>query len=146
MAVANIVCVIATAIQAASMNRATMIASRVLLGIGSVMLGPSAQSYVTEISYPAFRGVIVSLYNGCYFVGAIVSTWLSYGLVNDTKGDINWRLPMATQAIPCVTVLAVVYWIPESPRWLMSNGREREAMGILTKYVLGHSDQMMSIC
>ena len=110
------------------------------------MLGPSAQSYVTEISYPAFRGVIVSLSNGCYFVGAIVSTWLSYGLVNDTKGDINWRLPMATQAIPCVTVLAVVYWIPESPRWLMSNGREREAMGILTKYVLGHSDQMMSIC
>lgn len=33
----------------------------------------------------------MGLYNGCYFIGAIVSTWLEYGIVNDMKGEINWR-------------------------------------------------------
>ena len=98
------------------------------------MLGPSAQAYTVEISHPAYRGVMMGLYNGCYFIGAIVSTWLEYGLVDDNKGEINWRLPMATQALPCIVVLAFVWFIPESPRWLMSRGREEEALKILTKY------------
>jgi len=39
---------------------------------------------------------MMGLYNGCYFIGAIVSTWLEYGIINDTKGEHDWRLPMAT--------------------------------------------------
>ena len=134
MAIANLVVVIGTVVQAAASKRRDMIVGRIVLGIGSVMLGPSAQAYTVEISHPAYRGVMMGLYNGCYFIGAIVSTWLSYGLVDDSKGGINWRLPMATQACPCVIVLAFVWFIPESPRWLMSNGREQEALRIITKY------------
>lgn len=134
MAIANIVVVIGTAVQAAAFKRREMIVGRILLGVGSVMLGPSAQAYTVEISHPAYRGVMMGLYNGCYFIGAIVSTWLEYGLVNDTKGEINWRLPMATQACPCVIVLACVWFLPESPRWLMSRGREEEARKFLVKY------------
>lgn len=134
MIVANIVTVIGTAVQAAATKRRDMIAGRVVLGIGSVMLGPSAQSYTVEISHPAYRGVMMGLYNGCYFIGAIVSTWLEYGIVNDTKGELNWRLPMATQALPCAIVLAFIWFLPESPRWLMSRGRDQEARAILAKY------------
>lgn len=134
MAVANLVVVIGTAVQAAAFKRRDMIVGRIVLGIGSVMLGPSAQAYTVEISHPAYRGVMMGLYNGCYFIGAIVSTWLEYGLVDDTKGELNWRLPMATQALPCVVVLVFVWFLPESPRWLMSRGREAEALQILTKY------------
>lgn len=89
---------------------------------------------------------MMGLYNGCYFIGAIVSTWLEYGIVDDTKGELNWRLPMATQLLPCIIVLAFVYFLPESPRWLMSRGREDEARAILAKYAfhpsiptLGHA-------
>ncbi|KAK3671457.1 hypothetical protein LTR78_008735 [Recurvomyces mirabilis] len=134
MAVANIIVVIGTVVQAAASQRRDMIVGRIVLGVGSVMLGPSAQAYTVEISHPAYRGVMMGLYNGCYFIGAIVSTWLEYGLVNDSKGELNWRLPMATQACPCVIVLAFVWFLPESPRWLMSRGREHEARSILTKY------------
>lgn len=59
---------------------------------------------------------------------------LEYGIVDDDKGGLNWRLPMATQAAPCLIVLAAVTFLPESPRWLMSRGREAEAHAILTKY------------
>lgn len=134
MAIANIVVIIGTVVQAAASQRRDMIAGRLVLGVGSVMLGPSAQAYTVEISHPAYRGVMVGLYNGCYFVGAIVSTWLEYGLVNSDRGGLNWRLPMAMQACPCVVVLAFVWFLPESPRWLMSRGREEEALRILTKY------------
>lgn len=117
MFIANIVVIIGTVIQAAAMKRRDMIVGRVILGIGSVMLGkytaqplcglqliivslpgPSAQSYTVEISHPAYRGTMMGLYNGCYFIGAIVSTWLEYGILNDTKGGLNWRLPMGTSA------------------------------------------------
>lgn len=117
MAVANVVVVIGTVVQAAAWKKRDMIAGRIVLGIGSVMLGPSAQAYTVEISYPAYRGVMVGLYNGCYFIGAIVSTWLEYGLVNAEHGGLNWRLPMATQACPCIFILAFVWFLPESPRW-----------------------------
>ncbi|MCJ1314114.1 hypothetical protein MMC25_007794 [Agyrium rufum] len=134
MFVANVVVMIGSILQAAAMKRRDMIAGRVVLGIGSCLLGPSAQSYTVEISHPAYRGVMMGLYNGCYFIGAIVSTWLEYGIVDDTKGGLNWRLPMATQGLPCIIVLVFVWFIPESPRWLMSRDREDEARAILTKY------------
>ncbi|MCJ1433926.1 hypothetical protein MMC27_003291 [Xylographa pallens] len=134
MFVANIVVIIGSVVQAAAMQRRDMIAGRVVLGVGSVLLGPSAQSYTVEISHPAYRGVMMGLYNGCYFIGAIVSTWLEYGIVDDVSGEINWRIPMATQGIPCIIVLVFVWFLPESPRWLMSNGREEEALKILAKY------------
>lgn len=152
MFVANVVVLIGSAVQAAAMRRRDMIAGRIVLGVGAVMLGPAAHSYTVEISHPAYRGVMMGLYNGCYFIGkcilqasnalaesckgAIVSTWLEYGIVDDTKGELNWRLPMAVQAAPCLIVLAFILFCPESPRWLMSRGREKEAHAILTKYVV----------
>ena len=151
MFVANLVVILGSVIQAAAFKRRDMIVGRVILGIGSVLLGPSAQSYTVEISHPAYRGVMMGLYNGCYFIGAIVSTCkfygrygnlmlierlgLTYGIINDTKGEINWRIPMATQGIPCIVVLVFVWFLPESPRWLMSQGRAIEARNILTKLV-----------
>ena len=149
MFLANLVVILGSVIQAAAFKRRDMIVGRVILGIGSVLLGPSAQSYTVEISHPAYRGVMMGLYNGCYFIGAIVSTCtfcryllhlmltenigLTYGIINDTNGEINWRIPMATQGVPCIVVLVFVWFLPESPRWLMSRGRTLEARNILAK-------------
>jgi hypothetical protein len=43
-----------------------------------------------------------------YFIRAVVSTCLEYGIVNDTKDELNWRLPLAFQAQPCAVVLAFI--------------------------------------
>jgi hypothetical protein len=40
---------------------------------------------------------------------------------------------MATQGIPCIIVVLFVFFLPESPRWLMSRGKEEEALRILAK-------------
>jgi len=51
----------------------------------------------------------------------------------DLQSEINWRIPMALQGLPCIIVLVFVWFLPESPRWLMSQGRESEAHAVITK-------------
>ena len=43
----------------------------------------------------------------------------------------SWRIPSAVQALPSVLQLFLIWFVPESPRWLVSNGREEEARRIL---------------
>ena len=46
----------------------------------------------------------------------------------------SWRIPSAIQALPSVIQLCLIWFIPESPRWLCSKGREEEALRILAYY------------
>lgn len=46
----------------------------------------------------------------------------------------GWRLPSLLQVLPSILQLTFVYFLPESPRWLISKGRAHEAHAILAKY------------
>jgi hypothetical protein len=48
--------------------------------------------------------------------------------------DWSWRIPVILQALPALIVFAFVWLIPESPRWLVANGKVEAAHAILTKY------------
>jgi hypothetical protein len=48
--------------------------------------------------------------------------------------DFSWRIPLILQSFACVIVIGAVFFIPESPRFLMANGREEEAIAFLVKY------------
>ena len=48
--------------------------------------------------------------------------------------DWGWRIPSFLQAVPSLLQVSFIWFIPESPRWLISNGRGREAYAILVKY------------
>jgi hypothetical protein len=48
-----------------------------------------------------------------------------------------WRLPSLLQAVPSILQVALVLFAPESPRWLVSKGREDEALQVLAYY---HAD------
>jgi hypothetical protein len=48
-----------------------------------------------------------------------------------------WRIPSVLQALPSVIQVALVFFAPESPRWLVSKGRDAEALKILAYY---HAD------
>jgi hypothetical protein len=50
------------------------------------------------------------------------------------KNDLQWRLPLIFQAVPAGFVVLVIWTLPESPRWLLANGRDAEAKAFLTKY------------
>ena len=58
---------------------------------------------------------------------------ITYGCVY-IKSDWSWRIPLILQAFACMLVLVFVWFIPESPRYLMMNDHHEEALEFLVKY------------
>ena len=68
-----------------------------------------------------------------WFGGSIPAAGITLG-TQKIKSDLSWRLPLAFQAVPSFIVILVVWFLPESPRWLLANKRDEEARAFLAKY------------
>lgn len=69
-------------------------------------------------------------------MGAIVAAWSTYGTFK-LSSDWSWRIPSLLQAAVSIIQLLLIYFVPESPRWLIANDRTPEATKILCKYHSG---------
>jgi MFS family permease len=109
------------------------IIARMLLGIGIVFCIISGSALIAELAYPKERPVLTSLFNASYFIGAIVAAGIAIKTV-DIVGDWSWRIPSILQICPSLLQIVFVFFLPESPRFLVSKDREDEAFAILVKY------------
>ncbi|RSL53509.1 hypothetical protein CEP54_010357 [Fusarium duplospermum] len=121
------------AIQAASMNLPMFIVSRGLIGFATVFPQVACPILVSELSYPTHRGKMTALYNTFFYFGAIGAAWITYGTFK-IQSTWSWRIPSALQAAIPFCQLLFIYWVPESPRWLIANGKKDQAVAILTKW------------
>lgn len=65
----------------------------------------------------------------------MLAAWACYAAYARKEGSLwSWRIPSVIQAVPSVIQMICVWFIPESPRWLISRGRIDEAQKILAKY------------
>jgi sugar porter (SP) family MFS transporter len=128
--------IIATAVQTASQSVGMFIGARFLIGFGLTFAANAAPMLVTELSYPKYRAPLTSVYNSLWYSGAIVAAWATFGTfkINNTWA---WRVPSLLQAIPSVFQVIFVLFAPESPRFLISKGKEAEALRTLAYY---HAD------
>ncbi|KAJ6016792.1 hypothetical protein N7451_000171 [Penicillium sp. IBT 35674x] len=132
-----VVLVAAAAMQAASHNIATFIVARFFVGTGIELSCVPAPVLITEIAYPAHRGKATSLFQTCFFLGAIASSWCTFGTFNMTNSTWSWRIPSALQAFFPIVQFIGLWFVPESPRWLIGKGRHEEARAFLLKYYAG---------
>ncbi|MBF3215072.1 MFS transporter [Pseudomonas aeruginosa] len=100
---------------------------RVLLGIGMGMEFPIAQSLLSEMIPASRRGKYIALMDGFWPLGFVAAGCLSYFLLPLT----GWRSIFLVLALPAVFVLAIRFLIPESPRWLLSKGRDADAERVI---------------
>jgi hypothetical protein len=80
-------------------------------------------------------------------LGIALVYWVNYGLTYSTL-SVAWRIPVILQCLPLFAMLCLVYVIPESPRWLVSRGRELEALEVLRRLKAGclTERQMQRLC
>ncbi|KAF8185957.1 general substrate transporter [Pholiota molesta] len=125
--------VIGTVVQTASQNVRMFIGARWLIGFGLNFAATGAPMLISEVAYPSQRGQITSLYNSLWIFGSFIAAWTTFGTFH-VQTSWSWRIPSAIQGFPSVIQLALIWFVPESPRWLMYKGRPDEALKILAYY------------
>ena len=97
------------------------------LGIGASTI--AAPAYVSEIAPAKDRGRLVALYQFNIVLGILLA-FLSNYLLRDV-GENAWRWMIGVMAFPSFFYTIIVFAIPESPRWLISQSRNEEAKKVL---------------
>ncbi|GAA5906975.1 hypothetical protein JCM8208_003728 [Rhodotorula glutinis] len=104
-------------------------AGRVLAGAGIGAASNLAPLYISEVAPPAVRGQMLALYEIGWQVGAVVGFWINKGAQdNIARGHTQWLLSFAVQLVPSGIFLAGLFFLVESPRWLIRRGRREEGL------------------
>ncbi|KAI9368393.1 general substrate transporter [Aspergillus egyptiacus] len=133
MFVGGWIIIIGSIVIATAMTLPHFVVGRFILGFGIQVMVVSAPAYAVEISPPHWRGRAVGFYNCGWFGGSVPAALVTYGS-NFIDNNWQWRVPFILQCFACIIVIISVWFIPESPRWLLAHGREEEALAILAKY------------
>jgi MFS family permease len=126
--------IVGAAIQGASNGIAMYLVARWLLGFGIPMCIVAGSSLIGELGYPKERPVLTSLFNSSYFVGSILAAGITFGTQQMVDSNWGWRIPSLLQAAPSFLQVSLIFFVPESPRFLISKDRREEARAILIKY------------
>lgn len=125
--------IVGTCVQAPSKTSGQFLAGRFILGFGVSFCCVSAPCYVSEMAHPRWRGTLTGLYNCTWYIGSIIASWVVYGC-SYIKTNEGWRIPVWCQMITSGIVCLGVFWLPESPRWLMAQDRYEDAAKVLATY------------
>ena len=102
-------------------------AAGMAIGVASVL----APLYIAEVSPAATRGRLVSINQFAIVIGILTSFIAGWGLA--FLGESSWRWMFASAVIPSSLFFFTLFSVPESPRWLIKEGRDGEALGVLQR-------------
>ncbi|KAH8817019.1 MFS transporter [Xylogone sp. PMI_703] len=122
-----VVSLIGGALQAGSVNIGMYIAMRFVTGFGIGALVTLVPLYQSEIAPPKIRGLLVGMHGVLICVGYALASWVGVGFYFVNASGAQWRLPLAIQCLPPLALAIGVLFLPESPRWLLSQDRVEEA-------------------
>ncbi|CEL56221.1 Lactose permease OS=Kluyveromyces lactis (strain ATCC 8585 / CBS 2359 / DSM 70799 / NBRC 1267 / NRRL Y-1140 / WM37) GN=LAC12 PE=3 SV=1 [Rhizoctonia solani AG-1 IB] len=122
--------------QTLTTNLHTFVVARFMIGFGTTLAMMASPLLISELAYPTHRAPLTALYNSLWFSGQIVAGWSTFGTFR-IPNEWSWRIPSALQGASSVLQLLFVWFIPDSPRWLVSVGRDQEAREVLKKWHAG---------
>lgn len=131
--IAAIFALIGGALQAATQSAAFILVARVITGIGTGGLTGIAPVLVSETSHAGHRGGFLGYVFIANYLGISMAYWISFGLafVDNGLSSVRWRFLLAFQCFPALLLLCGVKFLPDSPRYLASVGRFKEAEEVL---------------
>jgi len=102
-------------------------ATRVIAGMGIGGEYSAINSAIDEMMPARYRGRTDVWINGTYWLGAIIGTLATFLLLSSVRTGAGWRIAWLVGPALAFVIIIVRRNLPESPRWLMTHGREREA-------------------
>ena len=120
---------------------------RIIGGVGIGVVSIVSPLYISELAVAQYRGRLVSLYQlavtvgflGAYLVNYQLLAWaesgtqLSVDWLNKVFITEVWRGMLGMETLPAILFFIIIFFIPESPRWLIVRGKELKAVNILEK-------------
>lgn len=127
--------IIGSAIQTGAVDYAMLVVGRFLAGIAIGMLSMVTPLYMSEISPPEIRGTLLVLEEWSIVFGIVVAYWITYGTryIGDGTSEWTFRFPFLLQILPAIILGVGIFFLPFSPRWLASKGRDVESLAALAK-------------
>ncbi|KAF9234363.1 major facilitator superfamily domain-containing protein [Melanogaster broomeanus] len=112
-------------LQGAAQNFAMFLIARFILGSGIVFAIVAASSLLGELSHPKERPIMTCLFHSCYYIGTITAAGVTLGTFA-MPNNWGWRIPSFLQVVPSLLQVSFIWFLPESPRWLISKERGNE--------------------
>lgn len=109
-----------------------LIVMRIVIGIAIGITSYVVPMYIAEISPARHRGSLVTLNQLMITIGILVSYITDYWLSNDSDTE-SWRWMFLVGLFPAIVLLIGMFFLPETPRWLISKNRWEEGKKVLIK-------------
>lgn len=119
---------------------------RILGGIGIGLASNLSPMYIAEVSPASMRGRFVSLNQLTIVIGILVAQLVNWQIADvvpvdasdveilaSWNGQVGWRWMFWAELFPAGLFLFLLFFVPESPRWLAKNGEEKTVEKILTR-------------
>ncbi len=110
---------------AVSQDFTQLVIFRIVGGFGIGIVSIVSPVYISEVSPAEVRGTMVSLYQLFITIGFLLAYLANYLILKGTSMADYWRPMLGAEAVPDILFLVLIFFIPESPRWLAVRG-ERE--------------------
>ena len=128
--VAALVFTVGAVIMAVAWSYMSLVLGRIIVGGGIGLASLTTPIYIAEVASPSMRGTLVTV-NGLLICFGQFSAGMIDGILDEVDPVNGWRIMLGLAAIPSVIMFAGFRFMPESPRWLVMQGRNEEAKTVL---------------
>ncbi len=111
---------------AVSQDFTQLVIFRIVGGFGIGIVSIVSPVYISEVSPAEVRGTMVSLYQLFITIGFLLAYLANYLILKGTSMADYWRPMLGAEAIPDILFLVLIFFIPESPRWLAVRGQRED--------------------
>ncbi|KAI0753748.1 MFS monosaccharide transporter [Fomes fomentarius] len=129
---ACIVFSLGVALQTGAHNLAMFIVGRFFAGLGVGLISTAVPIYQSECAPKWIRGAVVGGYQWAITIGILLAN-VTNNATKDRDDHSAWQIPIGVQLVWAAILFTGMFWLPESPRWLIKQGRDSDAAKSLSR-------------